>query len=69
MMEVRILINKDNEYQVEFRDKVRLNILVPVLHDLLTRLEEEVVPGQTAHPELTLEPIPGGDDDIFGGSD
>jgi len=69
-MQVRINIDRDDPaaYQVEFLNKVSHTSLVTVLVDLLNRLTSEVETGQSIHPELAVTPIPGGDDDIFGGS-
>lgn len=69
--EIRILIDRDDPlaYQVQFVNQVNHIHLVSVLHDLINRLITQVDVGQTEHPELTVLPIPGGDDDIFGGAD
>lgn len=67
-----ILIEIDPEdpaaYQVTFARPIRHAVVMNVLADLLNRMVEQVELGQTEHPELTVTPIPGGDDDIFGGS-
>lgn len=53
-----------DSYEAMFH-KVHYEQGVAVLKDLIERMKNQVKMGQTEHPELDVQPVPGGEDDVL----